>query len=144
MAKIYVKISDVPKTKTRKDLIRKFLRGKSIPTYENEQCTKLQCDGKGEDTKVNAFRSITDLHAIVQSRFPVTSLKAVVKIIYEIIGEESSVVLVFCNMIQKVVVKYQPNSGAKWMSEHSRKHFFTTKGVDGYSLEDFEGIKDSL
>ena len=103
---IYLKETDIPLTKNRKQLIRYFLRGKSIPTYDNVECTKLQCDGKGKDNGVTAFRSITDIHMIVKSRFPKTSLEGVVKIIHTFIQEDKAVVLVWCKMINKVVVKY--------------------------------------
>ena len=138
---IYVKESDVPLTKTRTQLLRYFLRGKSIPTYDDPECTKLQCDGKGQDTKINAFRSITDLHAIVLSRFPKTSLEAVVKIIYDFIHKDKAVVLVWCNMINKVVVKYYNNSNASYITKYSRGNHLTTKGVDGYSLKDYDEMR---
>ena len=142
---IYIKESDVPLTRTRKDFVRKFLRGNFIPSYSDPDCKNLQCGGKNKDNpKHNAFRSITELHAIVCSRFPVTSLKAIVKIIYEIIAEENAVILVWCNQIEKVVVKYVPNKTAKWISDYSLQNNLNNKGVDGYSLKDFEDIKNSL
>jgi len=142
---LYVKESDIPKTKTRKDFIRKFLRGEFIHSYTDPDCNNLQCEGKNQDnSKVSAFRSITELHALTCSRFPVTSLKAIVKIIFEIIEEENSVILVYCNQIQKVVVKFVPNKTAKWISDYSRQNHLNTKGVDSYSLKDFEDIKNSL
>jgi hypothetical protein len=138
---IYVKESDVPLTKTRTQLLRYFLRGKSIPTYDDPECTKLQCDGKGEDSKVNAFRSITDLHMIVLSRFPKTSLEAVVKILYDFINKDKSVVIVWCKMINKVVVKYYNNSNGSYITKYSRENYLNTKGVDGYSLKDYDEIR---
>ena len=138
---IYVKESDVPLTQTRTQLLRYFLRGKSIPTYEDSACTKLQCDGKGQDSKVNAFRSITDLHMIVKSRFPKTSIESVVKIIYDFIHRDKAVVLVWCNMINKVVVKYYNNSNASYITKYSRSHYSTAKGIDGYSLKDFDDMR---
>lgn len=141
---IYVKESDVPLTKTRKQFIRYFLRGKSIPTYEDKECTKIQCDGKGEDTHATAFRSITDLHMIVKSRFPKTSLEGVVKIIYEFINEDKAVVLVWCNMIKKVVVKYYNNPNGSYITKYSRENYTDTKGVDGYSLRDFDNIRKNI
>lgn len=143
MNPIYVKEEDVPLTATRKNFIRVFLRGKLIQSYTDPQCTKLQCDGKGETSK-GASRSITELHALTCSRFPVTSLKAVVKIIYEIMNEENSIILVYCQKIEKVVVKYAANKGAKWASDFSTQNYLTTKGVDGYSIKDFQDIKESL
>jgi hypothetical protein len=139
---IYVKEDDVPLTKTRKQLIRYFLRGKSIPTYSDPECKKLQCDGKGQDTKINAFRSITDLHMIVKSRFPETQLKTIVKIIYEFIKEDKNVILIYCNMIKKVVVKYSPNSKNEFVSIYSKKNYYDLKGIDGYSLNDYEKMQE--
>jgi hypothetical protein len=138
---IYVKESDVPLTTTRTQLLRYFLRGKSIPTYDDPECTKLQCDGKGEDSKINAFRSITDLHMIVLSRFPKTSLEAVVKILYDFINKDKSVVIVWCKMINKVVVKYYNNSNGSYITKYSRENYLNTKGVDGYSLKDYDQIR---
>lgn len=140
---IYIKESDIPKTRNRKDLIRKFFRGQIIPSYTDPECTQLQCDGKGESGR-GSSRSITELHEIVKSRFPITSLKAIVKIVYQIIEEDKSIILVWCNKINKVVVKYVSNKSSVWMSEHSRKNYLTIKGEDGYSLQDFEEIKETL
>ena len=141
---IYLKESDVPLTKTRTQLIRHFLRGKSIPTYDNIECTKLQCDGKGLDTKVNAFRSITDIHMIVVSRFPRTSLEAVIRIIDDFIKKDQAVVLVWCKMINKVVVKYYNNASGAYMSKYSKEGYYDVKGTDGYSLRDFDEIRKKL
>lgn len=141
---IYVKETDVPKTSTRKQLLRYFLRAKSIPTYEDKECTKIQCDGKGEDTQATAFRSITDLHMIVKSRFPKTSLEGIVKIIYEFISEDKAVVLVYCTAINKVVVKYYNNPNASYITNYSKKNYINTKGIDGYSLNDYEKIIENL
>jgi len=138
---IYVKESDVPLTKTRTQLLRYFLRGKSIPTYDDPECTKLQCNGKGDDSGINAFRSITDLHMIVLSRFPKTSLEAVVKILYDFINKDKSVVIVWCKMINKVVVKYYNNSNGSYITKYSRENYLNTKGVDGYSLKDYDEIR---
>ena len=135
---IYIKEQDVPLTRTRKQLVRYFLRGKSIPSYENETCTITQCNGKGSGD--SAFRSITDLHMIVKSRFPKTSLEGVVKIINEFIKEDKAVVLVWCTIIQKVVVKYYNNSNSEYMSKYSKDKYYNTKGVDGYSLSDYDNI----
>ena len=141
---IYLKEEDVPLTKTRTQLIRHFLRGKSIPTYDNIECTKLQCNGKGKDTGINAFRSITDLHMIVKSRFPKTSLEAIVKIIYDFIQKDQAVVLVWCKMINKVVVKYYNNPNGSYITKYSREGYYSVKGEDGYSLRDFDEMRKKL
>ena len=71
-------------------------------------------------------------------------MKAMVKILFELIEEDKSVVLVWCNKIQKVVVKYESNISAEWISKYSLKNHYTKKGVDGYSLADYNEIKDKL
>ncbi len=140
---IYVKEEDVPKTKTRKNFIKKFLTGKKIPSYHDPEFTKIQCNGKGENVD-GASRSITELWELTKSRFPATSMKAMVKILFELIEEDKSVVLVWCNKIQKVVVKYESNISTEWISKYSLNHHYTKKGVDGYSLADYNEIKDKL
>ncbi len=140
---IYVKIEDVPKTRTRKSFIKKFLTGKKIPSYENSEFTIIQCNGKGENVD-GASRSITELWELTKSRFPATSMKAMVKILFEIIQEDQSVILVWCDKIQKVVVKYVPNTSAQWITNYSVKNHYNKKGVDGYSLADYDEIKNNL
>ncbi len=140
---IYVKEIDIPKTKTRKNFIKKFLTGKKVISYENPEFTKIQCNGKGENID-GASRSITELWELTKSRFPATSMKAMVKILFELIKEDKSVILVWCDKIQKVVVKYVPNTSAKWISNYSIKNHYTKKGIDGYSLADYNEIKDNL
>jgi hypothetical protein len=140
---IYVKESDVPKTRTRKSFIKKFLMGKKISSYENPEFTIIQCDGKGENVD-GASRSITELWELTKSRFPATSMKAMVKILFEIIQEDQSVVLVWCDKIQKVVVKYVLNTSAQWITNYSVKNHYNKKGVDGYSLADYDEIKNNM
>ena len=93
----------------------------------------MQCNGKGENID-GASRSITELWELTKSRFPATSMKAMIKILFELIEEDKSVILVWCDKIQKVVVKYVPNTSAEWISKYSLKNHYTKKGVDGYSL----------
>lgn len=140
---IYVKESDVPKTKTRKNFIKKFLTGKKIPSYSDSEFKVLQCNGKGENA-IGASRSVTELWELTKSRFPATSLNSIIKILFEIIKEDSSIILVWCNKIQKVVVKYEPNASAKWITDYSIKNYYNNKGVDGYSLADYNEIKSKL
>ena len=140
---IYVKESDVPKTRTRKNFIKKFLIGKKISSYQDLEFTIVQCNGKGENVE-GASRSITELWELTKSRFPATSMKAMVKILFEIIQEDQSVVLVWCDKIQKVVVKYVPNTSAQWITNYSVKNHYNKKGVDGYSLADYDEIKNNL
>lgn len=140
---IYVKEEDVPKTKTRKNFIKKFLTGKKIPSYQDLECTIIQCDGKGENVE-GVYRSVTDLLEITKSRFPSTSMKAIVKILFEFVEEDRSIILVFCTTIQKIVIRYVPNTSALWISNFSFKNYYDRKGVDGYSLKDYNEIKDNL
>ena len=142
---IFVKETDVPKTRTRKSFIKKFLEGKRIPSYEDAEFCIIQCNGQGEDTsKKTAYRSVSELHLLTKSRFPATSLKAMVKILFELIDEDKAITLVWCNTINKVVVKYVSNTSAIWMSDYSKKNYYDRKGVDGYSLKDYEEIKNKL
>lgn len=137
MSLIYVPESEVPLTSTRKDLVRRFIRGKSYRTYNDSQCTQLQCE-KGK------FRSVTEIHLMVMSRFPKTSLEAIVRIINELIEEDACITMVWCTQVNKVVLKYYDRATKEYMSSFSRKNYYTSKGVDGYSLKDFEEIKNNL
>lgn len=121
----------VPKTKTRKQLLKYILTNGGVESFEDEKCSVLQC-------RKGAYRSITDLHMIVKSRFKITSLNSVIKAIKEIIEEDSCVVMVYCTQVNKVVLRYNKNTNRSYLTDYSRKNFYKTKGVDGYSLEWFE------
>lgn len=138
MNKIFVKESDIPLTKFRKQFIKKLIIQEGVITYSDKECEIVQCDKK------KAYRSITELHIIVSTRFKFTSLKAVVKIIKEIIEEEKCIALVWCTVINKVVVKYQPNVPSEYITDYSRSRYLDSKGEDGYSLKDFENIIKAL
>lgn len=134
---IYVKLDDVPETRTRKDLVRRFLNKTSPRSYSDAACTILQCDyGK--------YRSITELHEIVMSRFPKTTFDAMIRIVGELIAEDAGVSMVYCTQVNKVVLKYFDRPTRTYMTDYSRKNFLTKKGVDGYSLNDYEKIKENL
>ena len=135
---IYVKLSDIPETKTRKGFIKKILLSHGVITYKDKECTKVQC------AKKDAFRSVSELHMIVRSRFKYTSLESLMKIIKEIIDEEKCVALIWCTRIHKVVVKYQPNVPKAYVTVYSKSNFYKTKGIDGMSLEDYERIINGL
>lgn len=137
MELIYIKESDIPVTRTRQDLIRKFLRGVSYTSYSNPECTIVQCEN-------GKYRSLTELHAIVCARFPKTSFEAIIRIVFEMIEKENSIVLVYCTTVNKVVVKYEPNKAARWISVYSEKNYSNTIGIDGYSLNSIKKIKDNL
>lgn len=133
---IYIRESDVPLTSTRKQLIRYFLRGKAYKSFTNQECTSEQC-------KATANRSITDLLAIVRSRFPKTSLETVVKILKEFMQEDKSVILVWCTQINKVVIRCVNNPTSEWISNTSKNNYYENVGVDGYSLHDFEQMMNN-
>lgn len=135
---IYVKVDDIPATKTRKGFIKKILTSKGVLTYTNAECTDVQCAKKG------AFRSISELHLIVKSRFKFTSLEALLKILKEIIDEDKCVAIIWCTQIHKVVVKYQENTPKEYITQYSKSNFYETKGVDGWSLKDYETIINQL
>jgi hypothetical protein len=135
---IYVRLGDIPATKTRKGFIKKLLTSKGVLTYLDEDCSKLQCAKKG------AFRSVSELHLIVRSRFKFTSLEALLKILKEIIDEEKCVALIWCTQIHKVVVKYQENTPKEYITQYSKSNHYESKGVDGWSLKDYEEIINKL
>jgi hypothetical protein len=137
MNPLYVKETEVPQTETRKRFIRVFLQGTSPVSYSNPECTLVQCE-KGK------FRSITEIHQLTLSRFPKTTFEGVVRIIYSLIEEDANIVMVYCTQVNKVVLKYYSNSAKQYISDYSRKNFFTKTGVDGYSLKDYETIKKNL
>lgn len=134
---IYVREGDIPLTKYRKQLILKFLENTGYNTYTDKNYNNLQCHA-------GTFRSVTEMHQIVLSRFPKTSFNAILRIIKELIDENGRVVMVYCTQINKVVLKYIQNSEAQYISSYSRKNFYKTKGVDGYSLEDYEQIINDI
>jgi hypothetical protein len=134
---IYVSENDIPLTNTRKQFVRYFLRGNAYITYSDEECTIKQC-------KSTANRSITDLHKIIISRFPKTTFEAVIKIVKQFMEEDKSVILVWCTQINKPVIKFVNNKTASWISNHSKENYYTKKGVDGYSLKDYEEIMNKL
>lgn len=124
------------KFRTRKELLRHFIRYVNT-TYHNVECTEVQCEnGKN--------RSITDLHLICKSVFPNTSLKAVVRIIKELIDEDTSIGLIWCTVIRKVVIMKNPYNMQDYITSYSRTNYYESEGVDGYSLKDFENIIKDL
>ena len=136
---IYIKESDIPITRFRKTFIRNLIMGEGAITYLDKECTKIQCDKK------NAYRSISELHCIIKSRFPLTSLKALIAILKELIEEDKRIAMVWCTQINKVVIKYVKNTPTNYgMTSYSREKYYKTKGVDGYSLKDYEDIYKSL
>lgn len=137
MDPFYVKESDVPETNTRKDFIRRFLNKTSPSSYFDEACTKVQCEK-------NKFRSITEIHQLTIARFPKTSFGAVVGIIKMLIDEDACVSLVWCTQVRKVVIKYFCKSTQTYMTTYSRDKYLNEKGVDGYSLADYDLMFNEL
>jgi hypothetical protein len=135
---IYVKESDIPLTKTRKAFLKHLITQRGVVTYNDPECTSIQCDRK------DAYRSISELHTIVKTRFKLTSLKSLIKIIKSIIEEEKCIALIWCTEINKVVVKYMRNIDASYITTYSKDRFYESVGVDGYSLKDYAAIYDSL
>jgi len=135
---IYVKETDVLPTKTRKAFIKKILMQEGVITYNDPKCTEVQCNKK------SAYRSISELHDIVKTRFKVTSLKSIIKIIKEIIKEEKCISLVWCTQINKVVIKYIKNTNGYYITLYSIDNFYENVGVDGYSLKMYKDIYDKL
>lgn len=132
---IYIKESDIPLTKHRKSFIKKIITEKGAVTYEDKECTIIQCNKK------SAYRSISELHLIVKSRFKLTSLRTLVKTLTELSEEDKRIALVYCTQINKVVVKYVKNCPTNYgISNYSRNNFYDQKGVDGYSLRDYEEL----
>lgn len=140
MQKIYVSPKDIPHedTPTRKQFIRQFLRAKNLKTYEDQDCKIIQCTGQGEN-KDGASRSVTDLYHIVNSRFK-TSFEGFVKILREFMEEDKAVILLWCNKVNRVVIKYVNNPTAKWQTDYSFRNYYKTVGNDGLSLESLEKI----
>lgn len=140
---LYVKESELPSTKTRKAFFKTFIKNGGYDTYFDKECTKIQCNkiSKGGN---NSYRSVTELHAILKSRFKLTTLKATIKILKEIIAEEKNIVMVWCTQINKCVIKYYKNMSSEYITSYSKDRYYKTKGVDGYSLKDFDDIYKSL
>lgn len=135
---IYVKEKDIPITKTRKAFIKRLIMQKGVVTYSDKECKIIQCCNR------TAYRSISELHTMTKTRFRLTSLKSLIKIIKEIINEEKCIVLVWCTQIEKVVIKYINNAPGYYISEFSKNGFYEKIGVDGYSLKMYEDIYNEL
>lgn len=141
---LYVKESDLAVTKTRKAFLKAFIMNGGYDTYSDKECTQLQCAKKSENGNNHAYRSVTEIHSILKGRFKLTTLKATIRIIFEITKEEENIAMVWCKIINKCVIKYVKNTPATYISSYSRENHYTTKGVDGYSLKDFDALYKSL
>jgi hypothetical protein len=132
---IFVKISEVPETKTRKAFIREFLKNKAYTSYNNLTCTVVQC-------RPGANRSVTEIHQLTLARFPKTTFEAILRIIKELIDEDAELRLTYCTTIKKVVVMYS-KAREGYISHHAVSNLHV-KGVDGYSLNDYQEVINNL
>lgn len=125
--KLYISTDIIPKTRTRKGFLKEYFKLKCPATFHDSKFESAQ-------SKARAFRSFTDLTALVRSRFRVTSLEAVIRITAEIFEEQKAELhLVWCTRINKVVVKPKPSS--VFISSYSRRNHYTKTGEDGLSLK---------
>lgn len=116
----------------RKTLLKDFINKKPA-TYSDEACTVEQCpEGR--------FRSVTELLELVQTYFPKTTLVDILKIINNLINEGEHIVLVWCTIINKVVVKYVDRQTFSFVSNYSVNRYADRVGVDGYSINDYLNI----
>jgi len=133
---IFVKTSEVPETKTRKAFIREFLKNKAFTSYSNLSCTNIQC-------RPGANRSVTEIHQLTLSRFPKTTFEAILRIIKELIDEDACIRLTYCTTIKKVVVMYAKAQHG-YSSTNAVSHYLDTKGIDGYTLREYEEVINNL
>src|SRR5690554_4347352 len=91
---------------TRKELLRYIFDVKNITTYKDKELTQIDVNIGASGDQNQIYRSITDLHQIVLSQFPKTKFESTIRIISELIDERKNIALIWCNHIQKVVVKY--------------------------------------
>lgn len=135
---LFVKESELKPTRFRKQLIEAFVKNKGFNTFYDKECKDLQCE-RGR------YRSITELHQIVLSRFPKTTFNAILRIIKEIIDDgDGSIQMVFCTQVEKVVLKYIGESASSYVSKHCKTYYYNNKGVDGYSAADYDQIIKEL
>lgn len=136
MEKIYVKLTDIPEVNTRKQFLKQFLE-KKPDTFFDENCKKLQCEH-------GRFRSITELHQIVSTRFPKTTFPLILRVIKLLINEDKGLTMVWCTQVEKVVLKYLDHSTHEYISKYSKRHYLNTKGKDGYSLNNYQELLKNL
>lgn len=137
---IYIK--DIEKKRNaynRKSMVALFIAEKPA-TYSDTDCTQLQCE-RGR------FRSVTELLEIVKTKFPRTTLDQILAIIKDLIASDNNIGLVWCTQVRKVVLKYGVDKSqltASVMTAYSKERYYSEKGVDGYSLKDYETIINKL
>ncbi len=131
----YCKETDVPITKTRKRFLKEFLYKRPRTYYKNDN---IQCES-------GTSRSITELVSITRSRFPNTSLEAVIRIIAEL-NYKGRCYVVWCTQVNKFVVHSGYDDGQtsySFFSNHAKKYYSTKTGVDGLSYEEIIKIKEN-
>lgn len=133
---IYVNETDIPITKYRIDFLKAFII-KQPPTYSDSRCKLIQCEP-------NRYRSFTEMKEILKSRFPFTSENAYLKLIKKLLSNNKSIILVYCTVIDKVVFKYVDNPSGQYISNYSAKNFYTTRGVDGLTLESINELLNNV
>lgn len=129
-------ISTSKEFSTRKDLVQYLLTSK-VASYNDKNCKDKQCEA-------GRYRSVTDIHKIVLSRFPKTSFKAMLRIIAELIDENMDIAMIWCTQVNKVVVRYITNSERKYITSYSKDRYYESAGVDGYSLKDYATIINDI
>lgn len=131
---IYIK--ETKGSYNRKSLVKLFINEKP-ETYSNPEYTDVQC-------RAGAFRSVTEILEIVRTYYPKTTLLDILKIIKTLIEENAEVALVWCTQVKKVVLKYQSNQEKQFVTQYSVDRYLKKKGVDGYSIKDYQELINDL
>lgn len=121
---------------TRKEML-KYVIETRVASYTDKACRNKQCS-------TDKNRSISELHLIVQSRFVKTSFMAILRIVSELIDEGMPISLIWCTQVKKVVVRNVDSSQRAYITTYSRDRYYEEKGVDGYSLKDYETIINKI
>lgn len=120
----------------RKSLIRLFVTEKPA-TYSNAECTNVQCPQ-------GRFRSVTELLEIVQTYYPKTTLVDILKIIRDLVNSGENIALIWCTQVNKVVLKYVSAQQRAFVTQYSLERYRNSKGVDGYSINDYQTLINNL
>ena len=115
----------------RKSLIRLFVTEKPA-TYSNAECTNVQCPQ-------GRFRSVTELLEIVQTYYPKTTL-----VIRDLVNSGENIALIWCTQVNKVVLKYVSAQQRAFVTQYSLERYANSKGVDGYSINDYQTLINNL
>ena len=132
MVKIKCKVDDIPKTKTRKEFLRQFFTLRPA-TYYVENGRK-QCNER-------THRSFSDLLALTQDRFKVTSINAIIRIVAQL-NIEGKCDIVWCTQVKKFVVRGGMNNpGLPFVTRYSVDYFKKEVGTDGIHLQQLIDIR---